>query len=274
MDAEHVLKEIEGQPTVRPKKLSELADRKNLIPDQPASEKAADARNENEPFKCAICLQEFKIFQSDLVPIGVELKRVCLRCASRIGSGTPSLEKKPEVSEQFFCFTCRKIFPGRPNAYVNGHELCKACYETVLLARAQSTAPPNSAPAGQKNAGSSPSAADPGVFAAPPPATAPAAPPEGLNGLETLQKLREDRGAVYGDIKINHKTIGKMVTGLLENHYQMKLPHDVPGHIVALIMVMVKANRAAAPFKFNNDTYDDGMNYFDIARRVDPRSGL
>lgn len=80
------------------------------------------------------------------------------------------------------------------------------------------------------------------------------------------------REQYYGNAKRNHDTIGLMFTGLLENHYGFKLPHPVPGHIVALFLVCVKANRAAAPLKFNPDNYEDGMAYFEIAGDVDNRN--
>jgi len=57
-----------------------------------------------------------------------------------------------------------------------------------------------------------------------------------------------------------------MFTGLLENHYQIKLPHAVPARMVALMMAAVKLNRDA--FRFKQDNHDDAKNYLDIAKEV------
>lgn len=84
--------------------------------------------------------------------------------------------------------------------------------------------------------------------------------------------IRHKRERIYGDAYQNHKTLSKMVTALLEQHYQIDLPHDLPGHMMALIMTLVKANRSATPLAFNPDNYVDGMAYFQIAEEVDDRN--
>lgn len=86
------------------------------------------------------------------------------------------------------------------------------------------------------------------------------------------EELREHREQYYGSAKENHDNIGIMLTGLIQQHYGIQLPHPIPGHLVALVQVCVKANRAATPRSFNPDNYADGMAYFQIAGDVDERN--
>jgi len=86
--------------------------------------------------------------------------------------------------------------------------------------------------------------------------------------FEDLGKIRQERSAYYGDALQNHRTIGKMWTGALEQFYSrthpgFKLPFDIPGELVALFQLLVKVNRQC--FRRKQDNIDDGKNYFDIA---------
>lgn len=85
----------------------------------------------------------------------------------------------------------------------------------------------------------------------------------GKNKKAEHERIREERGSKYGNALINHDAIGKQWTGLLENHFNAKLPHDIPGFMVALMMVAVKLNRES--FAHTSDNYVDGHNYLDIA---------
>lgn len=87
-----------------------------------------------------------------------------------------------------------------------------------------------------------------------------------------MHKIRTKRERFYGAAKVNHDNIGLQFTGILQQHYGIKLPHAVPGHLVALFQCMVKANRAATPLAFNPDNYVDGQAYFEIAGDVDDRN--
>lgn len=80
---------------------------------------------------------------------------------------------------------------------------------------------------------------------------------------DRLAEIRLDREKFYGNPAFNMDTTAAMLTGLLENHYQMKLPHVIPGHLWALALVAMKLNRAA--FALNEDNYDDAINYLRIA---------
>mgnify|MGYP006354895545 CR=1 FL=1 len=80
-----------------------------------------------------------------------------------------------------------------------------------------------------------------------------------------LQQLEEERGRVYGDPKESHANIGLAWTGLIQQHYGIKLDHPIPPEVVALMMVQFKAQRSAKVF--HADNYDDMTVYGDFARR-------
>lgn len=80
-----------------------------------------------------------------------------------------------------------------------------------------------------------------------------------------LDRIMRDRGLKYGDKQLNHESIGLMYTGLLESHYQMKLPHPIPGRVVALMTALIKLNREA--YRPNQDNVDDAKNYLTISQK-------
>jgi Domain of unknown function (DUF6378) len=93
----------------------------------------------------------------------------------------------------------------------------------------------------------------------------PAAQPHASSPENVREKLRRERGARYGDVFINQSTIGQMYTAMLEQHYQISLPHPIPGSLAAAFMVLVKLNRAA--FSPNHaDNFDDAHNYLDFVQ--------
>lgn len=80
-----------------------------------------------------------------------------------------------------------------------------------------------------------------------------------------LEQIMLERGLKYGDKRLNHESIGLMYTGLLESHYQMKLPHPIPGRVVALMTALIKLNREA--YRPNQDNVDDAKNYLTISQK-------
>lgn len=87
-----------------------------------------------------------------------------------------------------------------------------------------------------------------------------------------VDKIREERSKTYGGCKPNHDNLGLVFTGILQQHYQIEMPHPLPGHVVALMMAALKATRASNPFGFNADNYLDGKAYFAIAEEIDDRN--
>jgi hypothetical protein len=80
---------------------------------------------------------------------------------------------------------------------------------------------------------------------------------------DRLAEIRIQREKFYGNPAFNMDTTAMMLTGLIENHFQIRLPHTIPGHVWALALVAMKLNRAA--FALNEDNYDDAINYLRIA---------
>lgn len=80
-----------------------------------------------------------------------------------------------------------------------------------------------------------------------------------------LQAIEAERGRVYGDPKTSHENIGLAWTGLLQQHYGIKLDHPIPDWLVALMMVQFKAQRSARVFK--QDNFDDARVYLDFSER-------
>lgn len=88
----------------------------------------------------------------------------------------------------------------------------------------------------------------------------------------TPPPLSPGRHSRYGSQDVNFNGIGRMWTGLLENYYGKKLEKEIPAHLVALMMVVLKCNRAAANGQFVDDNFVDAHVYLDIAKECDPRN--
>lgn len=61
-----------------------------------------------------------------------------------------------------------------------------------------------------------------------------------------------ERGKVYGDPELSHQNIGLSWTGLLQQHYQLRLPYPLPAWLVELMMVSFKIHRASRVFHEDN----------------------
>lgn len=82
--------------------------------------------------------------------------------------------------------------------------------------------------------------------------------------LDPTSALIAERGKQYGPNPFNQETVALTWQALLEAHYQKKLPGPIPPHIVALMMLTMKACRAATPFPYHQDNYDDMHGYAKI----------
>jgi len=72
--------------------------------------------------------------------------------------------------------------------------------------------------------------------------------------VATIEKLRREKEAVaadrlaqYPDATKGHTNLGLAWTGLLQNHYGIKLDHPIPAHVVLLMLGANKHNRAVLP---------------------------
>ena len=84
-----------------------------------------------------------------------------------------------------------------------------------------------------------------------------------MNGRK--EEVRAGRTAQYGDATVGHRNLGLLWTGLLQNHFQIRLPHAIPPDVVLPMMAASKANRAATPTPGQPDDYEDGAIYFELA---------
>ena len=80
-----------------------------------------------------------------------------------------------------------------------------------------------------------------------------------------VKAIREERALKYGDATFGHGNLGLMWTGLLQNHYGIKLDHPLPPEMVLVMMAVGKANRVAVEKVYDPDHFEDGMNYFQLA---------
>lgn len=72
-----------------------------------------------------------------------------------------------------------------------------------------------------------------------------------------------ERGKVYGDPQLSHENIGLQWTGLIQQHYGMKLEHPLPAWLVNLMMVAFKTNRSARVYQADN--FIDAKAYLQFA---------
>ena len=84
------------------------------------------------------------------------------------------------------------------------------------------------------------------------------------------QHVFETRQARYGTFIQAHANLGLLWTGLIQNHFRIKLPASLPSHLVLLMMVASKLNRAVAEkgLLVDEENYDDGKIYLEMAKNA------
>lgn len=80
------------------------------------------------------------------------------------------------------------------------------------------------------------------------------------------QKIREERDATYGGIKLVNDNLGKIWTAIIQQHYKIELPNEIPGYVVSMMMASMKILRASMPNAVILDCFDDAQNYLEIAQ--------
>ncbi len=82
-----------------------------------------------------------------------------------------------------------------------------------------------------------------------------------------VEKIRAERDNLYGPHTDAHRRCGMIWTALLEQHYQINLPHPIPGSVVELMMAGNKMNRiAVAPD--HADSYDDCEIFLELSKEA------
>lgn len=79
---------------------------------------------------------------------------------------------------------------------------------------------------------------------------------------QVLATIKE-RGKIYGDPALSHHNIGLSWTGLIQQHYGVRLDHPLPAWLVELMMVAFKVHRASRVF--HADNYVDAKAYLRFA---------
>lgn len=72
-----------------------------------------------------------------------------------------------------------------------------------------------------------------------------------------------ERGRVYGEPHLSHENIGLAWTGLIQQHYGIRLDHPLPHWLVEQMLAAFKIHRAARVF--HADNYVDARAYLSFA---------
>lgn len=78
-----------------------------------------------------------------------------------------------------------------------------------------------------------------------------------------IESIKQERQKIYGDPQLSHHNIGLCWTGMIQQHYGIRLEHPIPDWLVELMMVQFKAQRSARVF--HKDNFDDAHAYLDFA---------
>jgi hypothetical protein len=85
--------------------------------------------------------------------------------------------------------------------------------------------------------------------------------------MSDLEQIKAERGKVYGDPKRNHEGIAQMWASIFQPHAEtIAQGKPLPGHVIALCMVLLKVNRMR--LRYHQDNYDDLRNYLDFAQEM------
>lgn len=89
-----------------------------------------------------------------------------------------------------------------------------------------------------------------------------------MSSPRSPKEMEASREATHGDAEKGMRNLALVWTGLLRDHYQIELPLLSP-HVTSLMCVGLKLSRAARPFNFTPDDYDDAGAYLEFARRLE-----
>jgi hypothetical protein len=91
-----------------------------------------------------------------------------------------------------------------------------------------------------------------------------------MSSQERLDKLKEDRGSVYGDPWDNHAGIAQMWAPLLRPWgCDILCGRPLPPDVVTRLLQLLKLNRTR--LKYHPDNYDDNANYNDFSKEMQGR---
>lgn len=96
-------------------------------------------------------------------------------------------------------------------------------------------------------------------------------PPEPPPACPVDSTIRE-RGVVYGEPHLSHENIGLAWTGMLQQHYGIRLDHPLPAFLVELMMASFKIQRSCRVF--HADNYTDNRAYLKFAEHAQANPGV
>jgi hypothetical protein len=89
--------------------------------------------------------------------------------------------------------------------------------------------------------------------------------------MSEVEQVKHDRQTIYGDPRENHTGIAQAWAGILQPwHEEIRRGDALPPHVVALLMVLLKANRMRRVF--HKDNYVDARAYMDFAQEWQQQS--
>lgn len=88
---------------------------------------------------------------------------------------------------------------------------------------------------------------------------------------DTVSETIQQRGTIYGEPHHSHRNIGLVWSAILQQHYGLTLPAPIPPHVVELMMVGFKINRAVRVY--HPDNYVDLAAYARFAEHAQANPG-
>ena len=69
---------------------------------------------------------------------------------------------------------------------------------------------------------------------------------------QDISSVMTERGKVYGEPHLSHENIGLAWTGLIQQHYGIRLDHPLPSWLVEMMLASFKIHRASRVFHADN----------------------
>lgn len=87
-----------------------------------------------------------------------------------------------------------------------------------------------------------------------------------------IEQTIEQRSNIYGPPQMSMENIGLAWTGLIQQHFGIRLDHPIPGFLTALMMSEVKINRSARVF--HPDNFVDAPAFLQFAHDAQKNNSL
>jgi len=89
--------------------------------------------------------------------------------------------------------------------------------------------------------------------------------------MDIVSETVKERSKIYGEPHLSHENIGLAWTGMLQQHYGIRLDHPLPPFLVELMMVSFKTHRSCRVF--HADNYVDLRAYAGFAEHSQEHPG-